>query len=161
MVSLFPSSFFSSSFFFFLNSVEQTTQQHIFHHQSFAEGNSSLLFHFFLMFTDRKANSLWRTGRADLSGGHSRRPAQHPWCTTAFPRRLAARGSAHISAFGCWVPNTAPQLTAADTGIWDTQRFAEVCDLHLGHLHKDNSHEQRLLAAGESRHQSPRAGPAN
>lgn len=59
-------------FFFPLNSTKQTTQQHIFHHQSFAEGNSPLLFHFFLMFTDCKANGLWRTGRADLSQDDSR-----------------------------------------------------------------------------------------
>lgn len=117
--------------FFFLNSVEQTTQQHIFHHQSFAEENSPLLFHFFLMFTGCKANGLWSTGRADLSWGHSRGLAQHPWCTTAFSRWLAARGSAPASAFGCWVPNVAPQLATADTGIWDMQRFADVHDLHL------------------------------
>lgn len=63
-------------FFLPLNSVEQTTQQHIFHLQSFTEGNSPLLFRFFLMFTDRKANNLWRIGRADLSRSQQRtRPA--------------------------------------------------------------------------------------
>lgn len=134
--------------FFFLNSAEQTTQQHIFHHQSFAEGSSPLLFHFFLMFTDHKANGLWRTGKADLSWGHSRGPAWHPCCMTPFPWQLAGRGSAHASAFRCWVLNMAPQPAAAGLGIWDTQGFAEVGNLCLGHLHKGNNHKQRLLAAG-------------
>lgn len=74
MVSFPPSSSFPSFLLFFFSlAVEQTAQQHIFHHQSFAEGNSPPLLHFFLMFTDRKANGLCRTG-TEASWGQTTEP---------------------------------------------------------------------------------------
>lgn len=152
MVSLFPSSFFS--FFFFPNSTKQTTQQHIFHHQSFAEGNSPLLFHFFLMFTDCKAKGLWRTGRADLSRGDSRGLADILGAQQAAPGSWQpGEANTHLPWDAEWQTwRCSWQLLTMGSG---TQGFAKVHNLCLGHLHKANNHEQKLQAAGESKHQFP------
>lgn len=86
--------------------MEQTAQQHIFHHQSFAEGNSPPLLHFFLMFTDRKANGLCRTG------------TEASWGQTTKPTSLAkgSRGS------------TCAQVLSVNhgTGVWDGQKVVQL-----------------------------------
>lgn len=91
----------------FFPPVEQTAQQHIFHHQSFAEGNSPPLLHFFLMFTDRKANGLWRTAGTAASWGQSTEPTP------------LAQGSR--SSLCSWVLSVNHSTVA-----WDGQRVAQL-----------------------------------